>query len=363
MLDNGRISSVQLLFFFIVFEASTAILYTPARVAALAGPDSWLAVSLGDVWYGLLIVLVAVALGKRFPAQAFPEYLPEILGKVTGKLLAAAYALGFTYLASVILSEGSTFIHIALLNMTPPVVLDMVLAAVAAYGAYLGIEVIARENGMVLPAWALMVVLLLFLAAKDMNFGNLKPVLENGLLPVLRAGAFHSAWRGEVFLLVMFYPYLNQKHEALKTCLVYLGSVIILAGAVHAVIVGVFGDPVTAHMIFPFVELARYISLGRLSRTPGDSGDRLPGRRGDHQAGAPVSLRRYRRRQHPGPEELPDHPDSHRPDHDHPQPGAVWHLSEAVKFPVLYLADQYPDPESGHPCSRLADSRDQKKRR
>jgi len=210
-LDNGRISSVQLLFFFIVFETSTAILYTPARAATLDGPDSWLAVSLGDVWYGLLIVLVAVALGKRFPFQAFPEYLPEILGKVTGKLLAAAYVLGFTYLSSVLLSEGSTFIHIVLLNMTPPVVLDTVLAAVAAYGAYLGIEVIARENELALPAWALVVVLLLFMAARDMNFGNLKPVLENGLLPVLRAGAFHSAWRGEVFLLVMFYPYLNQK--------------------------------------------------------------------------------------------------------------------------------------------------------
>jgi hypothetical protein len=41
---------VQLLFIFLIFEASSAILYTPARVAALAGPDSWFAVSLGDVF-------------------------------------------------------------------------------------------------------------------------------------------------------------------------------------------------------------------------------------------------------------------------------------------------------------------------
>ena len=111
MLDNGRISSVQLLFIFLVFEAATAILYTPARVAALAGPDSWFAVSLGDVCYGLLIALVAVTLGKRFPFQVYAEYLPEILGKMTGKLLAAAYVLGFIYLSSVLLNEGSTFIH------------------------------------------------------------------------------------------------------------------------------------------------------------------------------------------------------------------------------------------------------------
>ncbi len=67
---------MQLLFILLIFEVSSAILYTPARVAALAGPDSWFAVSLGDVFYGLLVLLVAVALGKRFPAQVFTEYLP-----------------------------------------------------------------------------------------------------------------------------------------------------------------------------------------------------------------------------------------------------------------------------------------------
>jgi spore germination protein KB len=253
---------VQLLFILIIFEASTAILYTPARAAALAGPDSWFAVSLGDVFYGLLVLLVAVALGKRFPAQVFTEYLPEILGKVTGKLLAAVYALIFIQLGSAMLNEGSTFIQLALLSLTPPVVLDTVLVVMAIYGAYLGIEVIARENGMVLPLWVLMVVLLIALAAREMNFSNLKPVLENGLLPVLRASLFHSGWRGEVFIMLMLYPYLNQKHEALKTGLLWLGSVIILAGVVHAVIVGVLGAPVVAHLIYPFEVLVGYISVG-----------------------------------------------------------------------------------------------------
>ena|GEM_PF-751445 len=251
-----------MLFIFLIFEAASGILYTPARVAALAGPDSWFALSLGDVFYGLLVLLVAVALGKRFPTQVFTEYLPAILGKVTGKLLAAAYALMFIHFGSLLLNEGSTFIQLALFSLTPPVVLDTLLAVVAIYGAYLGIEVIARENGMVAPAWILMVLLLLALAAKDINFSNLRPVLENGLLPVLRASLFHSGWRGEVFFLLMLYPYLNQKHEALKTGLLYLGTVMILTGVVHAVVVGVLGAPVTAHRIFPFVGLVRYISLG-----------------------------------------------------------------------------------------------------
>jgi hypothetical protein len=88
MLDNGRISSAQLLFIFLIFEAFTAILYAPARVAALAGPDSWLVVP-GNWLYGLPVLLVAVALGKRFPVQVFTGCLTGILRKVAGKLLAA----------------------------------------------------------------------------------------------------------------------------------------------------------------------------------------------------------------------------------------------------------------------------------
>lgn len=160
------------------------------------------------------------------------------------------------------MNEGSTFIQVHLLFLTPQTVLNTVLAVTAIYGAYLGIEVVARENGMILPVWLLMIVLLLSLAAKDINFSYLKPVFENGLLPILRAGLFHSGWRGEIFLMVMFYPYLNQKHEALKTGLVYLGVIMVVAGVTHAVIVGVFGDLVTAHLLFPFETLVEYISLG-----------------------------------------------------------------------------------------------------
>ncbi len=262
-LDNGRISSVQLLFIFLIFEASTAILYTPARVAALAGPDSWLAVSLGDGVYGLVVLLVAVTLGKRFPDQVFTGYLPEILGRIGGKLLAAAYALAFIHMGSVFVGEASVFINTHLLFLTPPTVLDTVLAMMAIYGAYLGIEAIARENEIVLPVWLLLIVFLLLLAAKDVDISHLKPVLENGLLPVLRAALFHSSWRGEVFFLLMLYPYLSQKQEALKAGLFYLGLVIVLAVVVHTVIVGVFGDLVTAHLLFPLETLAQYISLGR----------------------------------------------------------------------------------------------------
>jgi spore germination protein KB len=160
------------------------------------------------------------------------------------------------------LSEGSFFIHILLLGLTPVAILDMMLVVAAIYGAYLGVECIARQNGLASTAWMLSLLLLCALAARDMNFSNLKPVLENGLMPILRAGVFHSSFWGDAFILLLLFPYLNQKKEALKTGLLYLSSIMIIAGMVTAVNEGIFGDLVTAHLVFPFETMVRYISVG-----------------------------------------------------------------------------------------------------
>jgi spore germination protein KB len=264
VLDNGRISSVQLLLLLFILEASTGILYAPAKMAELAGRDSWLAASVVPTLYALLVVGVVIALARRFPFKVLTEYLPEVVGKIPGKLLAAAYAAFFIHITSVVLNEGSSFIHIAFLPETPVTVLDIVWAGVAIYGAYLGIECIARQNELVWPALAVSFFLTLILAARNLNIGNLKPVLENGLLPVIRGGILLAPWRGYVFLILMLFPYLNQKQEALKTTLLHLVLISLTAFCGMFVIIGVFGDLVTAHLVFPYFELVRYISLAHI---------------------------------------------------------------------------------------------------
>ena len=262
MLDNGRISSVQLLLLLFMMEVSTAAIYVPAKVAEVAGPDSWFSVSAVTFFYGLIVAGVALALAKRFPGQVFTEYLPEVIGTVPGKLLAAAYVMFFINVAFTTLNEISGFFHIAFMGNTPLAVFDIVEAIVGIYGAYLGIEVIARANGLFLPVWMLAGVLVLALVAKDINFTNLRPAFENGILPALKGGYFHSPWQGKVFILLMLFPYLSQKHEAFKAVLSQQVANSVFAGATMLVTLGVFGDLVTAHLIFPYDALDRYISLG-----------------------------------------------------------------------------------------------------
>jgi spore germination protein KB len=261
MLDNGRISSVQLLMLLFIMETVTATLFVPSILVKLAGPGAWIAAAILPALYGLLVLAVVLALAKRFPSQTFADYLPEIMGRIPGKLLAIAYALMFAQVGAFILNEGTSLMHIALMSMTPPVVFDVVWAIVAMYGAYLGIEAIVRENQLILLLYLFSQAAILFLVAPECHFNNLKPVFESGFLAMGRAGFLACSWWGEIgFLMLMLYPYLNQKHEAVKTALLITGMTLVVIGVVMVVIVGVFGDLVTAHLLFPYYTLSQYIS-------------------------------------------------------------------------------------------------------
>lgn len=263
MLDKGRISSIQLLLLLIITDASTAFLYGPAAAIQLTGRDSWLSVSVFSSIFGLAVALVCIGLARRFPQQTFTEYLPQILGSIPGKILAAIYTAVFIHYTAVIINEGSTFIHVALLRETPVVVLEVIGALAAIYVVYLGIEVIARQNEIVWPVWTFSLLIILILVAKEINPDNLRPFLENGIMPVIKGGAVTSPFRGEIFLLLMLFPYLNQKQEALKTAGYYVLAQAVLPGIITATIIGVFGDTVPTYMIFPTYSLARYISVAQ----------------------------------------------------------------------------------------------------
>jgi spore germination protein KB len=95
-----------------------------------------------------------------------------------------------------------------------------------------------------------------------MDFKNLFPVLENGIMPVIRASLDPIAWRGEIILLAMFLPYLARPGEAGR-CAIWAVVVIglILTGDALAD-TAVFG-PEIARLTFPTFELVRQVSIAR----------------------------------------------------------------------------------------------------
>ncbi|KUG02730.1 spore germination protein gerkb [hydrocarbon metagenome] len=264
MLDKGRINSIQLLLILLMADISTSIFTVPARVISIAGPDAWLSMLLVATVYGILVAWVVLSLSRRFPAQVFTEYLPDIVGRIPGKILAGIFAILLMHLCGGILSQGTMFVHIAFLRETPPLLLHILMIGAACYGACLGIEVIARYNLLLFGFFSATTVLVVLLVLPEINTDNFRPFLEKGFMPVLLGGKDTGAWRGEVFLLLMFYPYLNLKQE--DSHVAY--GMVILAGIYTTLItmatIGTLGSEVASAQNYPVYRLARYISIGQI---------------------------------------------------------------------------------------------------
>jgi len=68
----------------------------------------------------------------------------------------------------------------------------------------------------------LSILIIILLVAESINLDNFRPFLENGIMPVIESSALFSSFRGEIFLLLMLYPYLNKKEEVYKIAIYHL---------------------------------------------------------------------------------------------------------------------------------------------
>lgn len=263
MLEGGKVNNRQaalMLPFLIVMP--TAILFVPAITAVAAKQNGWLSLLVVSTFYGLLVALVVIKLGLRFPDQTVIEYAPEILGPFLGKLVGAGLVVWFLHINAVIVREFADFIATAFMPETPLLVFIILLLALAARAVRGGVEVVARAGEWVFPIFIFSMLIIMALVLPDTDWSNLRPVLEDGIRPVLHGALAPAGWRGEIVLILMYLPFINLPGKTLK----YLTAAVILMGlaltGATVITTAVFGV-LTEHLTFPFFTLATYISVAR----------------------------------------------------------------------------------------------------
>lgn len=204
--DGGRISIWQLAFLLIIIPAiedSTAIDHW---LALRVGVDGWLSVLLA-VPVILLGVALLVALADRFPQQDLAGILLRVLGPL-------AYPVGILYTALFLADAALSLREFGLLgrlegfmSYTPYTVFAICLILVATYGAWLGMEVVARINAAILLFAELPLgVMLALFAVNHQKLVRLLPILANGLQPVLWGAWLVAGKFGELVLMLVFLP-------------------------------------------------------------------------------------------------------------------------------------------------------------
>ncbi|HZG70990.1 MAG TPA: GerAB/ArcD/ProY family transporter, partial [Chondromyces sp.] len=208
---------------------------------------------------------------RYYPDILPTEYMEKIIGKVPGRVLAFLYILYFLYIGARVLRDFGSFLIIIFYTQMPLVIANALLITVIIYAVRKGIEVLARTGEMLIALMYLLAIsgFILVLVSGLFQMNNLKPVLENGLMPVLKS-AVTQTWYvpfGEAVVFAMLLPYLNHPKRAKAAAL----SAIALSGVnltiVMAINMGVLGLDLVVRSLFPLLTTIQAINLtGFLNR-------------------------------------------------------------------------------------------------
>lgn len=255
------ISGFQFFCMIFLFEVGTSSLY---GLASDAKQDAWISLLLGSL-FGCILFYVYIKLYELYPQQTFTKVTQEILGEYAGKLVAIVYMVYFIYIAARDLRDFEELLVITIFNASSLILIGILMMFIVMYGAHKGLETFARANEFIFFLISIIIFIIIGFEsiAKIYQINNLRPVLENGWKPVIKASFPLTTTFpfGEVIVFTMIMPHLNKTNKALKVgipALIFSGMVLIFFTLKNIMILGVSGYE---RATFPLLTAISYINI------------------------------------------------------------------------------------------------------
>ncbi|GGG84955.1 GerAB/ArcD/ProY family transporter [Paenibacillus radicis (ex Gao et al. 2016)] len=262
-LNNQFIGASQLSKMLFLFALGTAGLMVPTFVVAIAKQDAWISMAIaGPLNY--IVLLLYLALAERFPGLTLAQYAEKLLGTWLGKALTLVYVCFFLLLSALVLRNIVDFLGLSVLPGTPNWVIAFTFMLVIVYGAYLGIETIAR-SGELLFGWTVLVIfIIMLLLTNQFEPKNFEPFVYEGwtrpfkgLYPILGFPL------GEFVVMSAFFPFVKQAdvgklRKHLKLAAMFVG---IFSVGISVLLLGVLGVDETRRSPFSIFDMAKTINV------------------------------------------------------------------------------------------------------
>lgn len=243
----------------VTFIGSTEILLVPYETAAIARQDAWMApiIVLPATVY---IIYITCRLANFFPDKGFIEYLPLITGKYPGKLIGLGYFLYFVYFASTVIRQALAFLYgTGIFRVTPLLAIGLLLMVATTYAVASGIEVISRTIWCLWIVTAVFFALAAVMALPIVELSALFPIGEAGLKTILKSSILPHAFSGEIFLLVILFPFIRSQRDAIAGGLIATVILSVFVSLTIILCIAIMGAETTSRTYFSVFSLVNYL--------------------------------------------------------------------------------------------------------
>lgn len=206
-----------------------------------AGNAAWIAAVVG-----LLMVVPMILIYSRllflFHGKDLFEILESILGRMLGKMIALLFVWYAFHLGALVIRNFGEFINTVSMPETPILVPMLFLGISCIANARSGVEVIGRMSTYLLPIVVVIIVLVQILAIPQLEMDNLRPILEQGITPVLQGGfaAFTFPFAESILFMGVFNSLKNKKtiFKVYSFGILFAGTIIVMLTIRNIVVLG-----------------------------------------------------------------------------------------------------------------------------
>ncbi|MBD1381132.1 GerAB/ArcD/ProY family transporter [Metabacillus arenae] len=259
-MEQKKISSLQLFYVIVGFEVGNTVIFA---LGVGANRDAWLSIVVGMLC-GLVLMFVYTKLSAYYPGDTLIQMIPKIIGKYLGFPINLIYIFYFVFLCSSACRNFGELIIGTILTKTPIVVVIGSFMVLVIYCLRGGVEAFGRMGEVVFPVYmfAIVLVWVLLLSVEQFNMNNLTPVGGNGVKPIVKEAFPHTIVTfGETIIILMFFPFLNNKQHARKIgmAVIMLGGILLIVNTI--MIMSVLGPEIYSKVNFPLLSATRQVSI------------------------------------------------------------------------------------------------------
>ena len=264
-MKNEAISERQGIVLITLFILGNSLLIGPKGQAK---QDAWIAIIISILCSSILLLMFSKIL-SLYPGKDLYDVLQIVMGKFIGKIISILMIWFAFHTGTLVLRVLSEYTNTLVFTDTPVVVPMFFFAVLLIWSLKEGIEVLGRWAEFFIWIVFLLILIVSALSMSLMDIGRLKPILNNGVTPILK-GTFSSFSFpfGQTVIFTMVFSNISKVKNYKKTFIVglLLGGGILLLGTFRNLLV--LSPEGISRVYFPSNMVASLISIGGSRNIP-----------------------------------------------------------------------------------------------
>lgn len=258
----ARISRQQLVCLTYALHFTAAVLILPASLARFGHSGGWLAPIPAFVVSAVPVSLMVGLLVRRHPQQGLSELSRYLLGPLLGRLVGLLVAVFNLVITALTVRDVVEITPVAILPATPPWALSPPFLLVAVYGAYSGVEVLARLSYLFAVATVVVILFAVSTLTGLIHPLRLLPIYERSPLQLIQASWPHIGWYAESWCLLALAAQLDRRSQAGRALVMGAAAAGLMLMLFTALAITVFGHQLVAQFTFPIYSLIQQVAIG-----------------------------------------------------------------------------------------------------